>query len=96
MKKDNFIWYVLFGVGAYVAYNYYKNKKAKPTLAVADLSAPETPIASSFTFPEPFQRVYNIVMPSDLINKSVADKADALTAGRYEIQPEKVNAPLFV
>ena len=95
MKKDNFIWFIVLGIGAFAAYNYYKNKKKPKTVTVSDLTAPDSPM-SSFTFPEPFQRIYKIVMPSDLINKSVAEKADELTAGRYEVQPEKVNAPLFV
>jgi hypothetical protein len=35
-------------------------------------------------------------MPADLVSKRVKEKAAVLTAGRYEIQPDKVQAPLFI
>ena len=35
-------------------------------------------------------------MPSDLIKKRVREKGEQLRAGRFAIQPDKVQAPLYL
>ena len=95
MKKDNFLLYVLLGVGALGAWYWYKNRNKKQDLTIADINA-EVTQPEAIQFPAPFLADYNIVMPSDLVNKSVREKAAQLTAGRYEIQNDKIQDPLFI
>lgn len=94
MKKDNFIWWVLGGVGAVALWYYYQNNKKKSVTTqdlVVDVIKEEQDKYST-----PFQAEYKIVMPSDMVSAKVRAKAEALRAGRFAIQPEKVQAPLFI
>jgi len=94
MKKDNFIWWVLGGFGAVALWYYYQNNKKKSVSTkelVVDVLQEEQDKYST-----PFKAEYNIIMPADLVSKRVKEKAAVLTAGRYEIQPDKVQAPLFI
>jgi hypothetical protein len=94
MKKDNFIWWVLGGVGAVALWYYYQNNKKKSVTTkelVVDVLQEEQDKYST-----PFKAEYNIIMPADLVSKRVKERAAVLTAGRYEIQPDKVQAPLFI
>jgi len=93
MKKDNFIWWVLGGVGAVALWYYYQNNKKKVTTQdlIVDVLKEEQDKYST-----PFKAEYNIVMPSDLVSKRVREKGEQLRAGRFEIQPDKVQAPLFI
>jgi len=94
MKKDNFIWWALGGVGALALWYYYQNNKKKSVTTndlIVDVLKEEQDKYSN-----PFQAEYNIVMPSDLVAKKVKERADMLTAGRYEIQPQRVQAPLYI
>ena len=93
MKKDNFVWWVLGGVGAVALWYYYNNKKKSVTNQdlVVDVLKEEQDKYST-----PFKAEYNIVMPADLVSKRVKEKGEQLRAGRFEIQPDKVQAPLFI
>lgn len=92
MKKDNFIYWVLGGIGAVALLYYYNNKKKVTTQdLVVDVIKEEQDKYST-----PFKAEYNIIMPSDLISKRVREKGEELRAGRFEIQPDKVQAPLFI
>ena len=94
MKKDNFIWWVLGGVGAVALWYYYQNNKKKSVNTqdlVVDVLNEEQDKYST-----PFLVDYNIIMPSDLVSKRVREKAEQLRAGRFAIQPDKVQAPLFI
>lgn len=92
MKKDNLIWWVLGGVGALSIWYYYNNKKKVTTQdLIVDVIKEEENKYST-----PFKAQYNIIMPADLVSKRVKEKADELTAGRYEIQPQRVEAPLYI
>jgi hypothetical protein len=94
MKKDNFIWWVLGGVGAVAFWYYYQNNKKKSVTTqdlVVDVLKEEQDKYST-----PFQAEYKIVMPSDMVSAKVKAKSAALRAGRFAIQPEKVQAPLYI
>jgi hypothetical protein len=94
MKKDNFIYWVLGGVGAIALWYYYNNNKNKSVTTqdlVVDVLKEEQDKYST-----PFLVDYNIIMPSDLVSKRVREKAEQLRAGRFAIQPDKVQAPLFI
>jgi hypothetical protein len=94
MKKDNFIWWALGGVGALALWYYYQNNKKKSVTTqdlVVDVLNEEQDKYST-----PFQVDYNIIMPSDLISKRVREKGEQLRAGRFAIQPDKVQAPLYI
>lgn len=94
MKKDNFIWWVLGGVAAATLWYYYKNN-SKKTITEGDVVAAVIQEEND-KYSTPFQAEYKIVMPSDLVSKRVKEKAAVLTAGRYEIQPQRVEAPLYI
>ena len=95
MKKDNFLLYVLLGAGALGLWYYYKNRNKNEPLTITDINT-QVMNEEAIKFPQPFLADYNIVMPSDLVSKRVKEKAAQLTAGRYEIQNDKINDPLFI
>jgi hypothetical protein len=96
MKKDNFITYVLLGVGALGILYYFKNRKkrVKPItqgeLVTAVIKEEEDKYST------PFVNEYKIVMPSDVISKRVREKSAKLRAGRFAIQEEKIQNPLYL
>ncbi len=94
MKKDNFIWLVLGGVGAIALYYYYQNNKKK-SVSTQDLVV-DVLQEEQDKYSTPFQAEYKIIMPSDMISAKVRAKAEELRAGRFAIQPEKVQAPLYI
>ena len=71
----------------------YQNNKKKVTTQdlIVDVLKEEQDKYST-----PFKAEYNIVMPADLVSKRVREKGEQLRAGRFEIQPDKVQAPLFI
>ena len=94
MKKDNFIYWVLGGIGAIALWYYYNNNKMKSVTTqdlIVDVLKEEEDKYST-----PFKAEYNIIMPADLVSKRVREKGEQLRAGRFEIQPDKVQAPLFI
>lgn len=95
MKKDNILLYVLLGAGALGLWYYYKNRNKKRAVTITDITN-EVAKEEAIKFPEPFLADYNIVMPSDLVSKRVQEKAAVLTQGRYEIQNDKIQDPLFI
>lgn len=95
MKKDNFIWWVLGGVAAATLWYYYKNNKNNKSVTTEDLIV-DVLQEEQDKYSTPFQAEYKIVMPSDLVSQRVKEKAAILTAGRYEIQPQRVEAPLYI
>jgi hypothetical protein len=94
MKKDNFIYWVLGGVGA-VALWYYYNSNKKKSVSTQDLIV-DVLKEEEDKYSTPFIVEYNIVMPADLVSTRVREKGEQLRAGRFEIQPDKVQAPLFI
>jgi DNA gyrase inhibitor GyrI len=94
MKKDNLIWWVIGGIGAYALYRYYHNKpKVVPTFddsKVLDIVVAE----EANQYPEQLQTQYNIVLPVDMVSKKVKAKGEELRSGRYAIQPQRINNPL--
>lgn len=94
MKKDNFIWWALGGIGALALYYHYKNNKTK-SVSMQDLVV-DVINEEQDKYSTPFQAEYNIVMPSDLVSKRVREKGEQLRAGRFAIQPDKVQAPLYL
>lgn len=94
MKKDNFIWWALGGIGALALYYHYQNNKTK-SVSTQDLVV-DVIKEEQNKYSTPFLVDYNIIMPSDLVSKRVREKGEQLRAGRFAIQPDKVQAPLFI
>lgn len=96
MKKDNLIWWVIGGIGAYALYRYYQNNnKAKTTLddaKVVDIVVSE----EAKKYPISLKSQYNIVLPVDMVSKKVQAKGEQLRDGRYAIQPQRINAPMYI
>jgi hypothetical protein len=96
MKNDNYINYVLFGLGV-VGVLYYLNSRKKRTIPVTEeqlVVAVQKEEEDKYSVP--FREDYKIVMPSDLISKRLREKSAQLKEGRFAIQPDKVKAPLFL
>jgi len=93
MKKDNLIWWVIGGIGAYALYRYYqkKNSVKENTNLLGEVLVEE-----EAKYDSPLLAQYNIVLPADMVSKKVKAKAEQLTNGRYAIQAQRVNAPLFI
>ena len=96
MKKDNFITYVLLGVGALGVWYYFKNRKNKIKPVTQGELVTAVIKEEEDKYSTPFVNEYRIVMPSDLISKRVREKSAKLTAGRYAIQEEKIQNPLYL
>jgi hypothetical protein len=92
MNKDNAIWWVLGGLGAIaLLYHYKKTKVSTQTKLVTDVLTEEEAKYSNALL-----RDYNIVMPADQVSAKVKAKGEELRKGRYALQPQRINPPLFI
>jgi hypothetical protein len=92
MNKDNTIWWVLGGLGVVALLYYYKKPKVTTqTKLVADVLTEEEAKYSNALL-----REYNIVMPADKVSAKVRAKGEELRQGRYALQPQRINPPLFI
>lgn len=92
MNKENTIWWLLGGLSIVaLIYHYKKPKNNTKTKLVADVLTEEEAKYSSALLKD-----YNIVMPSDLVSAKVKAKGEKLREGRYKLQPQRINPPLFI
>lgn len=96
MKNDNYINYVLLGLGVIGVWYYFKNRNSKPTPITEEQIVAAVVKEEEDKYSTPFKADYKIVMPSDLISKRVREKSEKLRAGRFAIQPERVQDPLYI
>ena len=96
MKNDNYINYVLVGLGVIGVWYYLKNRNNKPTPVTKEQIITAVVKEEEDKYSTPFVNEYKIVMPSDLISKRVREKSAKLRAGRFAIQPERVQDPLYI
>jgi hypothetical protein len=92
MKKDNLIWWVVGGIAAYALYRYYKNKKDIKVID-ADIMS-EVVNEEEDKYPNSLLAQYNIILPVDMVSKKVKAKAEELRAGRFALQPQRINKPV--
>ena len=92
MKKDNTIWWILGGLGALTLWYYYK----KPNVSTQTKLVTDVLTEEEAKYSDALLKEYNIVMPSDQVNAKVKAKGKELTSGRYALQPQKMNPPLFI
>lgn len=96
MKNDNYINYVLLGLGVIGVWYYLKNRNSKNTPITEEQIVASVVKEEENKYSTPFVNEYKIIMPSDLISKRVREKAAELRAGRFAIQPERVQEPLYI
>lgn len=96
MKNDNYINYVLLGLGVIGVWYYLKNRNSKATPITEEQIIAAVVKEEEDKYSTPFVNDYKIVMPSDLISKRVREKSEKLRAGRFAIQPERVQDPLYI
>jgi hypothetical protein len=96
MKKDNFITYVLLGIGALGVLYYFKNRKKQVKPITQGELVTMVIKEEEDKYSTPFVKDYRIVMPSDLISRRVREKGEQLRAGRFAIQEDKVQEPLYL
>jgi hypothetical protein len=96
MKKDNLIWWVLGGIAAFGIYRYYtKNNKA--TISEQDLTkAVLKDEQNKYIERGSLLANYNIILPADMVSKKVKAKGEELRQGRFAIQPQRINEPVFI
>jgi hypothetical protein len=94
MKKDNLIWWVIGGIGAYALYRYYqnKNKTIIEDSKVVDMVVNE----EAKNYPTSLLSQYNIILPVDMVSKKVKAKGEELRAGRFALQAQRINDPLYI
>jgi hypothetical protein len=95
MKKDNFVWWIVGGIAAYALYRYYKNKNVVKVNASINL-VEEVLDEEEIKYPEPFLAQYNVVLPADMVSKRVKAKGEELRSGRYAIQAQRINEPVYI
>ena len=66
-----------------------------PKISIQDL-ATDVKAEEGEKYKNVMERQYKIVMPSDMINKKVREKADRLTAGRYSVDILNQKAPVQI
>ena len=92
MHKENTIWWILGGLGIVaLLYHYKKPKVTTQTKLVTDVLTEEEAKYSNALL-----RDYNIVMAADQVSAKVKAKGEELRKGRYSLQPQKMNPPLFI
>ena len=92
MKKENTIWWVLGGLGAIALWYYYnKSKVTTKTKLVTDVLTEEEAKYSNALLQD-----YNIVLPTAQVSAKVKAKGEELRQGRYALQPQRMNPPLFI
>lgn len=94
MKKDNLIWWIVGGIGAFALYRYYrKNNLKKAEVNLLDEVLKEEEMAYDRGS---FLARYNVVLPADMVSKKVKAKGEELRQGRFAIQPQRINAPVYI
>jgi hypothetical protein len=96
MKNDNYINYVLVGLGVIGVWYYLKNRNNKPTPITEEQIVTAVVKEEEDKYSTPFVNEYKIVMPSDLISKRLKEKSEQLRAGRFAIKSERVKDRLFI
>lgn len=96
MKKDNLIWWILGGIGAYVIYSYYKKNNGMSLNEMPTASTNEILVEEGDKYGDPLLAQYNILMPADMVSKKVKAKGEELRQGRYAIQPQRINPPQYL
>lgn len=84
-------------LGAYLWVQFRKkSSKSASDMTIKDAVAltKEVVAEEAGKFSDAVKKQYDIIMPSDLVNKKVRQKAKKLTEGRYTIQEEKVKEPV--
>lgn len=95
MKAGDFLLGVLAGaVGYYLWLRMSEKKQSSGALAEQVNLAKEVIVEESAKFGGVLQKQYDIVMPSDIVNKKVRKKAKELTKGRNSIDPTKITQPV--
>jgi|APCry1669188879_1035177.scaffolds.fasta_scaffold14292_5 hypothetical protein len=92
MKKENTIWWVLGGLGAIALWYYYK----KPKVSTQSKLVTEVLTEEEAKYSNALLQDYNIVLPTAQASAKVKAKGEELRQGRYALQPQRMNPPLFI
>ena len=92
MKKENTIWWVLGGLGAIALLYHYK----KPKVSTQSKLVTEVLTEEEAKYSNALLQDYNIVLPTAQASAKVKAKGEELRQGRYALQPQRINPPLFI
>lgn len=89
--------FIIGALAGAIAYHLWSQARAgnPPSISIEDLST-EVKAEEGQKYKNVMERQYNIVMPSDMINKKVREKADRLTAGRYSVDVLNQKKPVQI
>ena len=89
--------FIIGALAGAIAYHLWSQEKAgnPPKISIQDL-ATDVKAEEGEKYKNVMERQYKIVMPSDMINKKVREKADRLTAGRYSVDILNQKAPVQI
>ncbi len=89
--------FIIGALAGAIAYHLWSQAKAgnPPKISIQDLST-DVKAEEAKKYENVMERQYKIVMPSDMINKKVREKADRLTAGRYSVDVLNEKAPVQI
>lgn len=89
--------FIIGALAGAIAYHLWSQAKAgnPPKISIQDL-ATDVKAEEGKKYENVMERQYKIVMPSDMINKKVREKADRLTAGRYSVDILNEKAPVQI
>lgn len=89
--------FIIGALAGAIAYHLWSQAKAgnPPKISIQDL-ATDVKAEEAKKYENVMERQYKIVMPSDMINKKVREKADRLTAGRYSVDVLNEKAPVQI
>ena len=92
MKKENTIWWVLGGLGAIALLYHYK----KPKVSTQSKLVTEVLTEEEAKYSNALLQDYNIVLPTAQVSAKVRAKGEELRQGRFALQPQRINPPLFI
>ena len=92
MKKENTIWWVLGGLGAIALLYHYK----KPKVSTQSKLVTEVLTEEEAKYSNALLQDYNIVLPTAQASAKVRAKGEELRKGRFALQPQRINPPLFI
>lgn len=94
----NFLLGFASGILGVYLWGQFRKKASKSTsdMTIKDVVAITKDVVTEEAnkFSSAVKQQYDIIMPSDLVNKKVKQRAKQLTQGRYAIQEEKVKEPV--
>lgn len=89
--------FIIGALAGAIAYHLWQQARQgnPPSISIEDLST-DVKAEEGAKYENVMNRNYKIVMPSDMINKKVREKADEITAKRYSVDVLNQKTPVQI